>query len=92
MTTPTRLLCITGTEAGFVIPYVRLSEVATLPGGAGQGLPNRNVGPGLPITEVMVGPSGLIELNEEALTDFICAHPNQAGLINVDKSVIPYRP
>jgi hypothetical protein len=79
-------------RSGFVIPYVRLSEVAALPGGAGLGLPNRTVGPGLPITEVMVGPSGLIDLNREALIDFVASHPNQSGFITVTKSIIPYRP
>jgi hypothetical protein len=69
---------------GFLIPYVKLSELARLP--------TRNVGPGLPIEEIMVGPSGLIDLNEEALTDLVLLHPNQHGRITITRSTIPYRP
>jgi hypothetical protein len=71
-------------RSGFLIPYVRLSDVATLP--------NRIVGPGLPIERIMVGPSGLIGLNYEALNDYVQLHPNQTGRISVDRSAIPYRP
>ena len=71
-------------RSGFLIPYVRLSQVARLP--------NRNIGPGLSIEQIMVGPSGLIDLNFEALNDCVQLHPNQTGRISVDRSAIPYRP
>jgi hypothetical protein len=71
---------------GFVIPYMKMTDIATLP----------SYGPvpvdGLPVTEIMVGPSGLIDLNEEALKGFVTNHIATARIISITRSSIPYRP